>query len=406
MEHGVRSQGRPSGEPAAFADERVRALSATAVSVPYRHPEISSRVHRLGLTNVIVELETSTGRIGLGECARGPSTEAVLAALETARPLVEGELVANIERVRQRFYRVAGWDTYRHSGNFALAGVEMAMWDLLGQVAGLPVCDLFGGALHERIPVFAYLQVADPEAMATEAEEAVRRGHRAVYFKVGMDAERELAQVAAVRATIGPSALRVDANGAWSIGQAIAILRRLARYDLDFVEQPVMELEGLREVRAATGIRVAANESAWTEREVLEVVRRQAADIIVTGPQNTGGLLSFRRAAAVAELAGLPICRHSHGELGIGTAAALHVLATCPNLDVGNQTYDALLSDDVMEGGLQLAEDGCLRVPAGPGLGVRLDRDKLRTFAELYRRQGAYRRNETASHADDRWAMA
>ncbi len=379
------------------ARDTIAALRTTVVSVPYRHPEISSRVHRLGLTNIIVELETADGRVGLGECARGPSIEAVLAALETARPFVVGEQVAGIERVRQRFYRVAGWDTYRHSGNFALAGIEMAMWDLLGQVAGLPVSDLFGGALADRIPVFAYLQQADPDAMATEAAEAIHNGYRAVYFKVGMDTEREVRQVAAVRRGIGSTALRIDANGAWSVGQAIAVLRRLAPFDLDFVEQPVMGLDGLREVRAATGIRVAANESAWTESEVLAVICRQAADVIVTGPQNTGGLLSFRRAAALAELAGLPVCRHSHGELGIGTAAALHVLASCPNLDAGNQSYHGILSDDVIVGGLPTAEDGCLRVPRGPGLGVQLDRDRLRAYADLHRRQGAYRRNEVTA---------
>ena len=166
--------------------------------------------------------------------------------------------------------------------------------------------------------------------------------------------------------------------------------RLLEPYGIDFLEQPVAsrDLDGLARVRAASGIPIAANQAAFTHFDVLEVLRRSAADVIVTGPHQAGGIMQFKKIAAMVETAGLPINRHAVGELGVGAAAGLQVCATIPNLTLENQTHHQLLAGDVLVEPLTL-DGGAMAVPTGPGLGVAIDEDQLERFAG-YTRNGQY----------------
>jgi L-alanine-DL-glutamate epimerase-like enolase superfamily enzyme len=141
-------------------------------------------------------------------------------------------------------------------------------------------------------------------------------------------------------------------------------------------------------VRGRIDTPLLANEASWTRHDQLAVIRAGAADVISVDNQADGGLLNLKRSAGLCEAAGLPVVKHSLGELGVALAAATHALAATPNFRYANQAYGALLSDDITDGfggPVENYRDGCLDVPTGPGLGVEPNPDKVARYAELYR---------------------
>jgi len=269
----------------------------------------------------------------------------------------------------------------------------MALWDIIGKACNQPVHRLMGGVVNPRVRFMYFLVRQAPEAMAEEAVEAVRQGFDTLYLKVGIEPDLDLAQARAVRKAVGPGPrLRVDANEAWSVGTAVRMISQMKELDLEFVEQPVPahNLAEMAHVRRVTGVPICANESAWTHRDVFNVITHQAADVIEIDPHEDGGLLAFKKEAALCEAAGLPVAKHSFGELGIATAAALQVMVTCPNFLLASQAYVSFLSDDIIAGGPFRFEQGTLAVPTAPGLGVSIDRDQLARYARYYEEHGAF----------------
>jgi L-alanine-DL-glutamate epimerase-like enolase superfamily enzyme len=224
--------------------------------------------------------------------------------------------------------------------------------------------------------------------MAEQARRGREQGFTVFYLKVGIEPRADLAAVEAVRAGAGADALlRVDANGGWSTAEAVKIIRELARFDLDFVEQPVAitDLEGLAEVRRQCGVPICIDQGAWTQWDIAAALRRQAADYYCSEPARCGGLLEFKKACALVASFHARVCRHAGPELGVAAAAALQVCATVPNLTIGNQAAVHLCADDVIVEDLRTFDRGTVLVPQGPGLGVTLDEKKLARYAEAYR---------------------
>ena len=213
-------------------------------------------------------------------------------------------------------------------------------------------------------------------------------------MKVGRGSQRDRDCVEAVRRAVGDAPkLRVDANQAWQVGEAIHQLRALAPFDLDFAEQPVhwTDLDGMARVRAAVPMPVAVDQGCFTEFETLAVIQKSAADVIVVGFHEAGGLLGMKKVAAVAAAGGLPLCRHGvTGETGVSTLAALQVLATIPNQTEGHQVMHQLLPADILADGLLSFEAGHIAVPQRPGLGVELNPDRVEQYARLYEKQGPF----------------
>jgi L-alanine-DL-glutamate epimerase-like enolase superfamily enzyme len=304
---------------------KTRAIRTRIVSVPYHEPDRWSGGENVGLTTVLVYIDTDEGLTGIGEANGDRSSAAVVATIEAMAPLVVGREPFEIEAALVAIFRRGKWHNVRPFANQAVAGIEIALWDLVGKICGQPVANLLGGRVRDAVDFFFYLQQRELALMLDEARQAV------------------------------------------------------ASRDLD----------GLARVRAASPVPIAANQAAFTHFDVLEVLRRSAADVIVTGPHQAGGLLQLKKIAAMAETAGLPLNRHAVGELGVGAAAGLQVCATIPNLTLGNQTHHQLLAGDVLTAPLVL-EAGKMAVPSGPGLGVELDEEQVERYADAYARNGQY----------------
>ena len=372
---------------------RISALRTTIVSVPYTEDEIWVYGRRRGITNILVEVGTDEGLVGIGEAVGWPTPRIAVEVLESVEPAVLGRDPARIEELMRDLYLRRGWHYFRNTAGAALGGLEMALWDLAGKRAGLPLNVLFGGPVRERVPYYWYVPAGDHESMARTAREGVERGFGTVYLKVGFEHGGTIEAVRAVREAIGPEPrLRVDANEGWNVTEAVRFIRALEPLGLEFVEQPVnmYDLDALAEVSERVSIPIAANQTTWDEFATLAVLARGSAHVVVTDPHQVGGLSRFKKVAAMCEIADTPVVKHSFGDLGVTTYAAAHVLATCPNAGLAHQTHYQLLDVDVIAGGPPVFEEGGLALPDGPGIGVELDPERVAGFAELYERKGEF----------------
>src|SRR6478736_6342097 len=231
----------------------IASMETFAVNVAYRHAEISSRVRRGGVTSIIVRLRTDTGLVGWGEACVGADAASIDAALQAMRPFVLGRSPWHTEAIARDVYRTGLWDYRVQTGNFAFAGIDMALWDLCGKECGQPLHRLFGGPVHKEIDYFYYLAQATPDELHTQCADGVVRGYHCYYLKVGLDAVAEEAMLEAVRAAIGPQRrIRIDANEAWSVPEAAQLLERWhGRFSIDFAEAPVpiFPLDRMRDLR-------------------------------------------------------------------------------------------------------------------------------------------------------------
>jgi glucarate dehydratase len=371
----------------------VAKLETIPVSVPYTHREVSSQVARDGVSDVIVKLTTDDGLVGWGEACCGADTASVEAALRAMTPFIVGRDPWNREAMRRDAFTHGLWQFRSGTGNFAWAGIDMALWDLCGRASGEPLSRLLGGLLRPEATYFYYLARGPRESLAAQVADGLAKGFGVYYLKVGLDDADDVAAVAAAREALGDGPrLRVDANGSWTMPQAVRMLGALAGYDIDFVEQPVRNhpVGLLAELRRRTGVTICANEGLWSEADAYARIVARQADVYCFSPYWVGSIGAFHRLAWVAEHEGLQVCKHTHGELGIAAAAAHHVVLTLPNGVDGHQQTAHLMEHDVLSEPLPIATGPRWGAIDAPGLGVEVDEDAVAEAAARYRSLGQY----------------
>jgi muconate cycloisomerase len=375
----------PAGSQRDFA---IASIRSTIVDVPtVRRHELSSLVVT-AQSYVIVELRLANGVEGIGEAATlgGPrwseeSVESIKATIDAyLAPALMGIAADRFEAARIRM------DEAAKRNNAAKAAIESALFDAVGKTLGVPAVQLLGGAVRESIPVLWTLASGDPTQEIEEAEKKLAaRLHDT--FKVKIGARSPEADVARLRrlagALAGRASLIVDANQAWNETTALRCLPALAELGVRLVEQPLpaWNLAGTARLRARSTVPLMADESVFSAHDMLEVARAGAADVVSLKLVKHGGLLATRDVAAVAEAAGIGLYGGCLLESSIGAAAHLQVFAGLRELAWGCEHFGPqILVDDLVEEPLRFA-DFRIRLPAGPGLGVTLDQDKLRRYA-------------------------
>jgi L-alanine-DL-glutamate epimerase-like enolase superfamily enzyme len=296
-----------------------------------------------------------------------------------------------MEAILRSIWSEGRWKMFPQFSQLVFAGIEVACWDALGRGLGVPTRTFFGGAVHEELDYFAFLQGDDPELLAAHARELA--DHEVIYLKVGRGAERDEACIAAVREAVGPAKLlRIDPNEAWDAATAVDRIRRLELYDLDWVEQPTPagDVNGLAHVRRSVNVKIAADQAVFTTAQLLHVLEKQAADVIVQGSHDAGGLLRFRQQAFVCDTFGLRVNRHAFMESELSFYANAQVAATIPNLTRGNQVMHQLLAERLTLGEAPDLRGGKYRLNDAPGHGFELDHDAVARAHERWRRDGAY----------------
>ena len=373
---------------------KITRVETKPLRVPYKEPFHWAQGVIDAAEVILVGVHTDERVTGYGECVAGASATAVEAILRKAAETCIGanplEINALVRRVYQHLFAARGNCSAPRFGALVLAGLDMALWDLAGKTAGRAVHELLGGRVRKQIEYFGFPQGGTPEEVSESAREWAARGSQVIYVKVGRGDQLDVEIARKVRAAIGTRRLRLDANEAWDTLTAHRMIQALAAYDIEFLEQPTRSdsLAALEQVRNSSPIAIAADQLVFTPEDVFEVCRHRAADLIVLGVHETGGIERLRKAAAIAEVAGLNVCLHGLYETGITTCAMNQVGATLTNLDDGNQYMNHFLVEDIIEAPDLTLRDGHLPVLEGPGLGFQLNWDAIARAEEAYRRRG------------------
>jgi muconate cycloisomerase len=269
---------------------------------------------------------------------------------------------------------------------FTRAAVEMAMWDIAGKAVGLPVYQLLGGKVRDRVRIKLVVWARDVLGSQRLAEQHLALGVTCVKVKTGLDPAADLARVRAVREVCGPDVpLTIDSNCGWTIQQAHYCLRELQDVNLLLAEQPIAPGDhvGMAELRRATSAPLMADESVFTLQDAWLLANHRAVDLFSIYPGKHGGIAATSDIVAIARAAGLRCTIGSNLELGIGTAAMLQVAAAFPEVDVDAFPADTIgplyHESDLLKVPLNLGPPSAF-VPDGPGLGVELDEQLLERY--------------------------
>lgn len=361
------------------------------VTIPYRNPYRMAPGETRHKKQIIVLVETDEGITGLGETGvtlieRGGETqEAIYITIKKYfAPMLVGMDPFDIGLVIER---LESFNQGRTGFLCAKAAIDTALYDIMGKATSRPVAKLLGGVHRTEFRVSRSLGVKTPKEMAEDAVRLKSLGYAMLTIKVGFDVKEDIERVAAVRDAVGSDyALEIDVNGAYNVEVAIPTLRKMERYGIEAVEQPVpwWDLQGMKEVRIALDTPITADESAWTPQDVANIARAGAADTICLKPVKNGGLFLSRRMAEMAEAAGMGVLMGSKHPLSPGTAAILHFAAALPCVHgvLGYGSPLERLADDVCDPPLAMNKDGTVSLPDGPGLGVTLSAEKLRKYTD------------------------
>ncbi len=332
--------------------------------------------------HAIVLIETNAGVTGFGEIASCFPRRGALLAAEVDEVLTPS-LLGQDPREITRLIRLM--DGLLYGSEPAKAGIEMALWDILGKELSKPVYQLLGGKVRDRISLSHSITFGTPDEMAVFACERVAEGFRTVKAKVGQGHERDVAAVKAIREAIGyDKRLRVDANMAWnSAKDAITVIRAMEPYRPEMIEQPVAayELDMMAEIRRSVQTPILADESVWGPRDAAAVIRHSAADVINVYVAESGGISKARHIFEMCDSFGLGCLIGAMPEFGIGTAAQIHLGIAVPNLGYDSDTCGVLYHDeDLLLKPLRI-EGGYAYAPEGPGLGVEIDMSVLERWS-------------------------
>ncbi|HEX3150762.1 MAG TPA: enolase C-terminal domain-like protein [Gemmataceae bacterium] len=365
---------------------KITCIEAIPICVPLKKGMTAKTAHGEHATSpyVIVKVHTDAGLVGLGEATisglwSGETQRGTVAAIdEYIAPQLVGKDPRDVTAARRAM------DFIIKLNPFTKAAVEMALWDLAGKSAGLPVYQLLGGKVRDRVRIKLVVWARDVAGSRAMAEQHLKLGVSCVKVKTGLDPQTDVARVRAVREVAGPTIpITIDSNCGWTLQQARQCLRQLADVNLLLAEQPIPagDPAALADLRRDAPCPIMADESVFTLQDAWLLSVHRAVDILSVYPGKHGGIAATAEIVAVAKAAGLRCTMGSNLELGIGTAAMLHVAAALPEIDTDSFPADTIgpfyHEADLLTRPLDLGPPYAL-VPTGPGLGVELDEEQLK----------------------------
>ncbi len=380
---------------------KITDIRATPVTVPLEAPlRHANGCHWGRFVRTILEVETDEGLVGLGEMGGGGETS--IAAFQHLKQYLIGRDPARLEELR--FVIANPTASLYNNRTQVLAAVEFACLDLLGQKWEVPISEILGGRLRDRVPFASYLffrypfdddrkgEVRTIEQLVDHARELKERyGFTTHKLKGGVFApEYELECLRAIARAFPDDRVRFDPNGVWSTEQAIWFGQQIEGLRNDYLEDPVYGMNGMRRTRNRIRVPLATNTVVVDFEQLAANVLDPAIDVILLDTTFWGGIRPCIRAAGVCDTFQLGVAVHSSGELGIQLATMLHLAAVIPNLTFAADAHYHHLTDDIIEGGKLEYRSGSIAVPDTPGLGVRLDPDRVAEYHELFLRLGQY----------------
>ena len=366
----------------------------TPIFCAFKEPYVWADGIHYGAPIILIEIKTDANITGISEaCVGFFPVETILSTLKTASKIFIGQPIHNISNLMNQIYtknlanRFGSMPSPRFASH-AFAGLELALWDALGKTLNLPVHQLLGGAVHNHTTYFGFLQGHTTKELTTHATSLVKKGFPVIYLKLRGEREVDLKNTAAVRKAIGDVRLRLDPNESWDMLEAEIMIKKLLTFNPEMIEQPIPARCGansLKALRQNVEVPLAADQAVYTPNEVQSMCASGAVSLIVVSLHETGGILGFKKAAAIAEVFNINICIHGVFETGITTCASIQAAATTNNIDDGNQIMWQLLSEDIVEQPNLTPKNGKLEVSDKPGLGFTLNHDAVGRAAEVYK---------------------
>lgn len=394
-----------------------RITSVRITPIAFRDPPLLNvaGVHEPWALRSVIEVETADGRVGLGESY---GDETTLAGLARVAPALTGLDPFDLNALTRAVYgdddAAAPFPPAGDKPRATLLGAfEVAFLDLQGQLTGRPVCDILGGRVRDRVPCSAYLfykfaqhrDDPDPvddwgealthEGVVAQARRMVERyGFGSIKLKAGVfDPAFEIDTLRHLRQAFPAHPLRIDPNGGWSVETTRRLMPELDGL-LEYLEDSVGTLPEMAEVARFAPMPLATNMVTIAFGHVPETVRLGAVQVVLSDHHYWGGLRATQHLAHLGRVFGWGISMHSNSHLGISLAAMTHVGAAIPNLAYACDTHYPWQTDEVIAGGKLPITGGCVAVPDGPGLGVRLDRAALARMHRQYEDCGIRKRDD------------
>lgn len=379
-------------------------------------------VHQPYALRAIVEVHTDSGLLGLGETY---ADEAHLGRLDAVAAALPGHDPFDLNGLRRLVTEVLGRETGGAGASFGgmldvssavdtvHSPFEVACLDLQGREAGVPVSDLLGGAVRERVPFSGYLfykwaghpghaddawgEALTPDQVVDQARRMVDGwGFGSLKLKGGvLPPDEECAAIEALRDAFPDLPLRLDPNGAWTVDTSVKVAERLAGV-VEYLEDPTPGIEGMAAVSARTDVPLATNMCVIAMEHLPPAIAQDAVQVVLSDHHLWGGLRKSALLGGITEVWGMGLSMHSNSHLGVSLAAMVHLAAATPNLTYACDTHYPWKTEDVIAPGVLSFESGSVAVPTAPGLGVELDRDALGALHEQYLGCGVRRREDTA----------
>ena len=355
---------------------KITRLNALRVRIPQKAPiapyqnRYTAGTHKESL---LIRLETDGGLVGWGETPDDWINKSYEGTPEDRlRTAVLGRDPFDIE----------AWYAQSTLGSYLTSGVEMAMWDLVGHATKQPLYKLLGGAIRKKIELAACMGIRPYAEAKAIAQQYVADGFTTMKTKAGRRAEEDLEMVRGIRDGVGDKLkLRIDPNMGYAPDVALQLARDLEKYNLEYFEQPMhfTQIGESARIRRRTTTPLALNESVTTPEITLQILELRAADFLLPDTYQCSGIVGVKKVSALCAAAGVSCIFHCAHDLGLKSAAMLHVVASDPNFPLANDCTYYGLTDDIITP-LHRIERGTMTVPEGPGLGVTVDEGKLAKY--------------------------
>jgi L-alanine-DL-glutamate epimerase-like enolase superfamily enzyme len=358
---------------------KIKQVKTTLLSIPLKR-ELATSIHRVNkVETVLVEAitESEVEGFGLVFTFSRNQTRALKAMIEDLAQAVVGEEVEFVEKIWEKMWKRINFVGWSGLPVMALGAIDMALWDIVGKLAEMPLYKLFGGYRNRLLLYHSggqWLSYSKEDLIA-EAKEFVGQGFKAFKMRIGKPTMKEdLDRVEAVRKIIGDHILlSVDANQGFTVHYAIEMGKRLDDYNLYWYEEPVPanDLEGSARVAEAVNTPLASGETVYVRDGILQMLQHRAADILMPDLARMGGITEWRKAAILADSFHVPVSPHIYTEF------TAHAAAASPNVTICEYMpwFDELMVNPFK------VEDGYLILPEEPGLGLTLDRKTVEKYA-------------------------
>ena len=363
---------------------KIKGIEKFPVFIPFK------RVHKISLGGsegreiLLIQVHTDQGITGLGEAIAHPAFSGetlgtLSAAIEYLGESLTGKDACNINEI------LLDMDRRLYGNQGAKSAIEMALFDIVGKALQVPVYDLLGGKVRDRLPLSRSASQSNLEEDLRDVDQYMKEGYPILKVKVGvLTVEEDIERVKAIRKRIGPGiSLRTDSNQSWDIPSALRFIQRVEEEGLTFIEQPIVRdsIDGLAYLRSKSRTPILADEAASTEHDLLNIIEKKAADFISIKVLKSGGMTKSRRMATLAGCAGIKCYLGSQIETSVGTAAGLHFALSSDDFRYGGEIYGPIFFvEDVARESIRI-DQGCIFPSDKPGLGIDLDMDKVRKFA-------------------------